>query len=76
MTTLTVRIPDELAEILDKVARHEERSKAWFVKKALKNFLEDFLKDGKNYSMAEVMKEAGITREDLDRATFDFSDCD
>ena len=89
MTTLTVRIPDELGEILEKTAHEQERSKAWLVKKAIQNYLEDlvdykagvkslvnFEKNKQTYTLEEIMKKHRITREELDNTDFDFSDCD
>ncbi len=94
MTTLTVRIPEDLNAVLEEFCKTDERSKSWFVKKALQNYLEDLedqrlaqklmkeremdIKNGtaKTYTLEEVMASAGITREELDKAKFDFSDCD
>lgn len=73
-TTLTVRIPDDLNQILEKFCAEEDRSKSWFLKKALKEKLEEWedyktgvkaLKEheasgGKTYSLEEVASEAGI----------------
>lgn len=74
MTTLTVRIPDGLDAVLQKFCETDERSKSWFVKKALQTYLEDledyrigvnaleeFEKgDRKTYSLDEVAAECGI----------------
>jgi predicted transcriptional regulator len=42
MTTVTFRIPDELNEILEELCRQEDRSKSWFMRKALEEKLEDW----------------------------------
>ena len=74
MSTLTVRIPDNLNEVLEKFCKADERSKSWFVKKALQTYLEDLedyragikaleefeRSDKKTYSIEEVAKECGI----------------
>lgn len=41
MTTLTFRVPDELAEELENICKEEERSKSWFMKKALIEKIEE-----------------------------------
>lgn len=43
MTTLTVRIPEELDKLLQKFCEEEDRSKSWLLKKALQEKLEDWL---------------------------------
>ena len=42
MTTLTFRVPDDLAEELEHLCEEQERSKSWFMKKALKEKLEEW----------------------------------
>lgn len=48
MSNISIRIPDNLHNLLVKTADQEERSKSWIIKKALENYLEDLrdLKDG------------------------------
>ena len=79
MSIITVRIPDELDSIIDDFCKEEDRSKSWLVKKAIMEKLEDWqdLRDGlraleghrknpKVFSQAEVMKELGLTKKDLE----------
>jgi predicted transcriptional regulator len=42
MSTITVRIPDELDPIIEEFCEKEERSKSWLVKKALQEKLEEW----------------------------------
>ncbi len=42
MTTVTFRIPDELNKILEELCKEEDRSKSWFMRKALEEKLEDW----------------------------------
>ncbi len=42
MTTLTVRISDELDQALQQFCKEEDRSKSWLLKKALQEKLEDW----------------------------------
>jgi predicted transcriptional regulator len=42
MSTITVRIPDELDPIIDEFCKEEDRSKSWLVKKALKEKLQEW----------------------------------
>ncbi|MBM3579301.1 MAG: ribbon-helix-helix protein, CopG family [Alphaproteobacteria bacterium] len=42
MTTVTFRIPDELNEILEELCKEQDRSKSWFMRKALQEKLEDW----------------------------------
>lgn len=71
---LAVRISKELEARLDRLAQSAERSKSYYVKKALEKFLEEeeerqiaikayesFVKSGKRvHSFEEVMKENGL----------------
>jgi RHH-type rel operon transcriptional repressor/antitoxin RelB len=71
---LAVRISKELEARLERLAQSEERSKSYYVKKALEKFLEEeeerqiaikayesFVKSGKRvHSFEEVMKENGL----------------
>ncbi|MBN2856841.1 MAG: ribbon-helix-helix protein, CopG family [Candidatus Delongbacteria bacterium] len=40
-TTVTVRLPDNLANALDEVAKITERSRSFLIKKAIETYLED-----------------------------------
>ena len=75
---LTVRLPKELEDRLEKLAKKTERSKGYYVRKALEGFLddrEDYLlglaaleeDDGTRYSLEEVMRIAGIEKDNDDR---------
>ncbi len=71
MTTISLRIPDDLHNLLERVAKEEERSKSSLVKKAIKTYLEDlydynlvekgykdYLSSGKKgYSLEEIKKD-------------------
>lgn len=41
-TTLSVRLPPELAKDLNNIARDTERTRSFHVKKALESYIEDF----------------------------------
>ena len=41
-TTLSVRLPDDLAHHLEDIAKETERSKAFHVQKALESYMEDY----------------------------------
>ncbi|MBU6140466.1 MAG: ribbon-helix-helix protein, CopG family [Proteobacteria bacterium] len=76
MTTVTFRIPDELNEILEELCKEQDRSKSWFMRKALQEKLEDWrdlrvAKKGRaeyeaNPSLAvshnQLLKELGIKK--------------
>lgn len=49
MGTFSMRIPDDLEELLEKIAKLEERSKASIVKRGLRTYLEDL----RDYYIAE-----------------------
>ena len=51
-TTVTSQIPPDLAEMLDKVATTEERSKSYYVKKGLEMILRQRLEDIQDYEDA------------------------
>jgi predicted DNA-binding protein len=42
MSTITVRIPDELDPIIKEFCEEEDRSKSWLVKRALKEKLKEW----------------------------------
>jgi RHH-type rel operon transcriptional repressor/antitoxin RelB len=42
MTTLTFRVPDELDQFLEEICKEEDRSKSWFMRKALEEKLEEW----------------------------------
>lgn len=79
MTTLTFRVPDELAKELENICKEEERSKSWFVKKALIEKMEEWrdvkiaLKGRAEYeknpniaiSHEDLLKELGLKESDL-----------
>ena len=41
-TAISVRLPKELAEQLDSIARETERPKSFIIQKALESYMEDF----------------------------------
>lgn len=61
MTTVTFRIPDELNELLEEICREEDRSKSWFMKKALQEKLEDW----RDLSVAKKGRKNYESRPDL-----------
>ena len=52
---ISVNIPLEMAKTLDKVAKFEERSKSYYIKKGLARILEEKIVDIKDY--LEVRKD-------------------
>jgi RHH-type transcriptional regulator, rel operon repressor / antitoxin RelB len=40
---LSIRLPQELEEKLEKVSKSEDRSKSWIIRKALERYLEDLI---------------------------------
>ena len=51
--SVSANIPIEIAEMLDKVSQAEERSKSYYIKKGLENFLKDRLEDLEDYQDAK-----------------------
>lgn len=41
MQTITVKIPDEMAKFLEHIAAEEERSKSYYIRKAIAQYMED-----------------------------------
>jgi len=41
-TTLSIRLPDDLAHHLEDISKETERSKAFHVQKALETYMEDY----------------------------------
>lgn len=41
-TAISVRLPKEIAERLDNIARETERSRSYIVQKALESYIEDY----------------------------------
>lgn len=73
MQTVTVKLPDEMAKFLEKLAKEEERSKSYYIRKAIAQYLEDMAdiraakkalaehkKNPKTYTLAEIMRENGL----------------
>ena len=72
---LAVRLPREMEMSLDLLAKKTNRSKSYYVKKALETFLEDqadyelaaqaykehIASGAKTYSLEEVLKENGLS---------------
>ena len=69
---LTVRLEDELERQLDKLAEETGRSKAYFIREAIKKYLEDrsdyllalkrLEEAGPRVSLEEVERELGLAR--------------
>lgn len=70
MQTLTVKLPEPMMQALEALAREEERSKGYYVRKALTRLLEDMediriaeerLRDGEpGIPFEEVMRRNGL----------------
>jgi len=75
LKALPVKIPEEIYNKLTALANKTHRTKTFYVREALINYLEDLedthyalhaLKEpGKNYSIAEVVKDMNLTEEEL-----------
>ncbi|MCY4378245.1 MAG: hypothetical protein OXC39_00250 [Candidatus Dadabacteria bacterium] len=64
MVNISAQIPAEIAEILGKVSRAEERSKSYYVRKGLELFLMARLEDLEDYEdAAKAYKEFLASRE-------------
>lgn len=75
--TVTVKLPDDMAKFLEKIAAEEERSKSYYIRKAIASYLEDLAdiraakkalaehkkSGGKTYSLEQVMRENGLLDE-------------
>ncbi len=73
-TTISVSIPDKLSEMLDILAKKEERSKSYYIKKALEDYFSSKLEEEEDYkdvveSLAEFKAsgENGKTWEQLQK---------
>jgi RHH-type rel operon transcriptional repressor/antitoxin RelB len=73
-TTISVSIPDELSKMLETFSQKEERSKSFYIKKALEDYFAKKLEDEEDYkdvveSLAEfkVSKEKGKSWEKLQK---------
>ena len=73
MQTITVKLPDDMAALLEKIAKEEERSKSYYIRKAIARYLEDladiraanlslaeYKKTGVSYSLEDVIKRNGL----------------
>jgi RHH-type rel operon transcriptional repressor/antitoxin RelB len=71
MQTITVKIPDDMAKFLDKIAKEEERSRSYYIRKAISEYMEDMAdlyvakkrlaKKGRTYTLEEVARKNGIS---------------
>lgn len=71
MQTVTVKLPDDMAKFLEKIAKEEERSKSYYIRKAIARYLEDLAdiraakkalaKKGRTYTLEEIATENGIS---------------
>ena len=41
MQTITVKLPDDMVKFLNKIAAEEERSKSYYIRKAITQYMED-----------------------------------
>ena len=41
-TSVSIRIPDEIAEQIDEIAKETERSKSFIIQKAIESYIDDF----------------------------------
>jgi RHH-type rel operon transcriptional repressor/antitoxin RelB len=57
LVTISAQIPASLDKDLAKICESEERSKSYFIKKALENFLEEKLQDIEDYHEAKKLYE-------------------
>ena len=66
-------IPDDMMKFLEKLAKEEERSKSYYIRKAITTYMEDMadiraakkalaehIKNSKPYSLEEVMRRNGL----------------
>tara|TARA_R110002095_G_scaffold171206_3_gene148768 strand:- start:70 stop:312 length:243 start_codon:yes stop_codon:yes gene_type:complete len=70
MTTISVRLPDELNHRLDDLATEMDRKKSYIIRKALEEFLEEkeeylialsrLARNEKEYSLEEAEKALGL----------------
>ncbi len=73
MQTITVKIPDDMAAFLDKIAKEEERSRSYYIRKAILQYMEDMAdiraakkalaehkKNPKTYTLEQIMRENGL----------------
>lgn len=73
-TTISVSLSDELFKMLDNFSEKEERTKSYYIKKALENYFAQRLEEEEDYkdvvqSLAEfkVSGEVGKTWEELQK---------
>lgn len=68
MQTITVKIPDDMAKFLEQLAAEEERSKSYYIRKAIARHLEDLAdirvakqrRHEKSTPLEQVMRENGL----------------
>lgn len=73
MDTITVKLPKEMNAFLEKIAKEEERTKSYYIRKAIMQYIEDMAdiraakkamtehrKNPKTYSLEYVMRENGL----------------
>ena len=47
--TISISLPDNLSAMLDKLSKNEERTKSYYIKKALENYFTQKLEDEEDY---------------------------
>ena len=62
MSTITVRIPDELNPLIEEFCKIEDRSKSWLVKKALEEKLKEWRDTKTNSELTSVNKSQKTSR--------------
>ncbi len=74
MSTISVSLPDKLSEMLETFSKKEERSKSYYIKKALDNYFTQRFEEEEDYkdvveSLAEfkVSGESGKSWEELQK---------
>jgi len=53
--SISANIPKELSELLEKIAKKEERSKSYYIKKGLEKLLADRLENIEDYNETEEL---------------------
>ncbi len=68
MTTVTVRLPNDLNKALERICKQEDRNKSWFIKKGLELLIEDmadYYKAEEGYKKFVLEKESAVDFADL-----------
>ena len=77
---LHVRVPDEVAQKLEEIAHESDRTKSYYVRKAIEGFIEDYVDYQQGIKALQEMEASGeqpipledvIAELDLDKDDFD-----